>query len=274
MIKRYFLLSIRRLLIWLVLLVVYSVALYLLLPPQYTARFSWRDEATAALTIIIGVLVGFHNRASHDRWWEGRKLWGQLVNDSRNLALKARQLVGLEGAEAGELARLVSGFAHALRLHLRTGARLQDVPGFDAEPGQPPHVPIWLAGRVFERLVEWRRQGRIDGFTFLSLDQHARALMDVCGACERIRNTPLPPSQTGLLRVYLVIYLALTPILMVKTLGPLGIIVFVFGAYLLLAFEFSCRAMEEPFGTDPDDLDLDRYCKTIEDSARNILTPG
>jgi putative membrane protein len=135
-------------------------------------------------------------------------------------------------------------------------------------------VPSWLAGLLFQRLAEWRQQGRIDGYTFLSLDQHARVWMDVCGACERIRNTPLPPSQTGLLRVCLVIYLTLIPILMVKTLGPLGIIVFVFGAYLLLAFEFGCRAMEEPFGTDPDDLDLDRYCKTIEESTRNILTPS
>jgi putative membrane protein len=272
--KLYFWWSIRRVLIWLAALAVYSVALYLILPGQFTPLFSWRDEATAALSIIIGVLVAFHNRASHDRWWEGRKLWGQLVNDSRNLALKARRLVALDGPEAGEFTRLLSGFAHALRLHLRTGVRLQNVPGFETEPDQPQHVPSWLAGMLFERLAEWRQQSRIDGFTFLSLDQHARALMDVCGACERIRNTPLPPSQTALLRVYLVIYFALTPILMVRTLGPLGIIVFLFGAYLLLAFEFSCRAMEEPFGTDPDDLDLDRYCKTIEESARNILTPG
>jgi putative membrane protein len=272
--KLYFWVSIRRVLIWLAVLAAYSVALYFLLPPQYVFPFGWRDEATAALGIIIGVLVAFHSRASHDRWWEGRQLWGRLVNDSRNLALKARHFVGLEGAEAGDLARLVGGFAHSLRLHLRTGARLQDVPGFDSEPDHPQHVPAWLAGLVFQRLTDWRRQGLIDGYTFLSLDQHARVLMDVCGACERIRNTPLPPSQTALLRVCLAVYLLLTPLLMVKKLGPLGIFVFVFGSYLLLAFEFSCRAMEDPFGTDPDDLDLDRYCKTIEESTRNILTPG
>ena len=109
--KLYFLLSTRHLLIWLVLLTVYSVAVYLLLPPQYTVPFSWRDEATAALGFIVAVFVGFHSRASHGRWWEGRKLWGQLVNDSRNLALK--------GAEAREFARLVGGLAHALRLGLR-----------------------------------------------------------------------------------------------------------------------------------------------------------
>src|SRR5215831_799107 len=99
--KLYFWWSIRRVLIWLAVLALYSAALYLILPRQFTPLFSWRDEATAALSVIIGVLVAFHNRASHDRWWEGRKLWGQLVNASRNLALKGRQLVALEGAEAG-----------------------------------------------------------------------------------------------------------------------------------------------------------------------------
>jgi putative membrane protein len=270
--KQYFWVSIRRVLVWMAVLAVYSVALYLILPQRYAPLFSWRDEAAGALTVVVGILVAFHSRASHERWWEGRRLWGQLVNDSRNLALKARRLVSLERAEADELARLLSGFAHALRLHLRRGTQLQEVPGFEAEPDQPQHLPAWLAGLIFERLADWRRQGRIDGFTFLSLDQHVRALMDVCGGCERIRNTPLPPSLTTLLRVCLVIYLGLTPILMLRRLGLLGIMVFMLGSYLLLAFEFGCRAMEEPFGTEPDDLALDRYCNTIAESIKTILS--
>src|SRR5262249_18432638 len=81
-----------------------------------------RGEGITVLNgVVLGVLMVFRNNAAYDRWWEGRKLWGQLVNDTRNLCLAARSLAAPEAEEARELGRALIGFAHALRLHLRGG---------------------------------------------------------------------------------------------------------------------------------------------------------
>src|SRR5262249_44411138 len=163
------------------------------------------------------------------------------------------------------------GFAHALRLHLRGGGTLAEVPGFAGDPRHPAHVPAFLAHLVYDRIARWRASGRIDGFALRSLLDLARGLMDVCGACERIRNAPLPYSYRALLRHGTLLFSVLAPIYTVRAYGPWGLPVLALVFYFVVGVEVVAEDIENPFGYDGDDLSLDAYCKVVESSVAELL---
>jgi ion channel-forming bestrophin family protein len=228
-------------------------------------------EASILSGIILSILLGFRNNAADSRWWEARKLWGQLVNDSRNFSLKVAAHPMLGADDRSAVARLLVGFAHALKLRLRGVGDLAAVPGFDHDELAASHVPQSLAGRLFELLNAWRTAGKIDGYDLLAFDVHARGLMDVCGACERIRGTPLAASYRALLRIGIGVYLFISPIYVVRDFGRWAVPIVVLVAFFLLGVEMVAHDVEEPFGAEGDDLPLDRYCETIEASMREVL---
>ncbi len=232
---------------------------------------NWSGLTTLSNTIVLGVLLQFRNRESYDRWWEARRLWGQLVNDSRNLCLKVATLPGLASDDRGELGHLVVGFAVALKNHLRGGKPLQAVPGFEADPIAAAHVPLEFATRTMALLRTWRIAGKVTEIDLLLLDPHARGQSDVLGACERIKSTPLPLSYRSLLRHGLVLYLLTSPWMIVDEIGWWGIPAIALMAYFMLGIELTAEDVEEPFGRDGDDLTLSTYCETIRKSVDAVL---
>jgi putative membrane protein len=232
---------------------------------------SWTNEFAVVNALVIGVLVGFRTKTAYDRWWEGRNLWGALTNASRNLCLKAVALADPPPEDRRELLRLVAGFPFALMRHLRGTVVLQEVPGFEKESAGPAHVPAELAGRVFALLAHWRRAGRIDGHAQQLLDPLASTLMDICGACEKIRNTPLMWSYLTLLRHGLVIGLLMIPWQLSFAIGFWAIPGVVLMVYFLVGIELIAEEVEQPFGFDGDDLPLERYGATIRANAAEIL---
>ena len=231
----------------------------------------WADEFAAVNGLVLSVLIGFRTKAAYDRWWEGRVLWGKLVNDSRNLCLKAVALADPPEDDRRLLARIAAGFPIALMWTLRGPVKLQDIPGFETEAGNPGHVPADLARRAVALLQAWRDDGRIDGHALQVLDTHAAAYMDVAGACERIRNTPLPDSYLTLLRHGLVLGLLLLPWSLSDNLGLWVVPVMALVVYFLIGVELIAEAVEQPFGFDGDDLPLERYCTNIRRNALDIL---
>lgn len=231
----------------------------------------WGGISTILNAIVLGVLLQFRNRESYDRWWEARRLWGQLVNDSRNFILKATALPGLADADRRDLGRLIVGFAVALKNHLRDGKPLQAVPGFETDPATPSHVPLELAGHLAVLLRTWRVDRKITEIDLLLLDPHARGQADVLGACERIKTTPLPASYRSLLRHGLVLYLLTSPWLVVDEIGFWAIPAIGLLAYFMLGIELTVEDVEEPFGHDGDDLALTTYCETIRKSVDAVL---
>lgn len=249
----------------------YAAAVYWLetLAPGRTVE--WADEFAAINGLVISILIGFRTKTAYDRWWEGRNLWGQLTNHSRNLCLKAVALADPPEEDRATLARLVAGFPVALMWHLRGPFTLRDVPGFSKDEAAPPHVPAALAGRVMALVAGWRRANRIDGHAQQLLDLHAAAYMDIAGACEKIRNTPLPDSYLTLLRHGLVLGLALLPWNLGYNLGVWVVPVFALVVYFLIGVELIAEEVEQPFGFDGDDLPLERFCETIRKNAGDIL---
>jgi putative membrane protein len=235
----------------------------------------WGGAAGVLNTIILSLLLGFRNRAAYDRWWEARRLWGQLTNDSRNLAWKLAAFLPSEVLARSPAAALLGAFPEALKRHLRgQSPRLADLAGFELEGDDPEHVPSYLAGRLYAVVAEWKRDGYVDEAVLRILDPHLRALLDVCGACERIRNTPLAPSYKSLLRTGLALNVLADPWYALPETGPWGIPIFLLVCLFLLGVELIDSVVEEPFGRERDDLDLDRYCQTIRDSVRMSLPAG
>ncbi len=209
-----------------------------------------RGSAAAAInTLILGLLMSFRNRTAYDRWWEARGLWGQLTNDSRNLAAKLAAFIPEEVLAGSRVAEYLAGFAEALKRHLRDEApRLRDLPGLEHETADPAHVPLYLARRLFAIVADWKRAGHLDGATLWVLDVHLRGLLDVCGACEKIRHTPLSPSYKNLLRTGLLLNVLTEPWLTMPEIGFWGVPVFLLVCFFLLGVELIDSVVEEPFG--------------------------
>jgi len=261
----------RRLLIFVVLIAVYGGFVYAVVEIEHLPHIDWGAESTIMNGLVLGFLLSFRNNHAYDRWWEARKLWGQLVNDSRNLALKVRALTEIEESDRQAIASLLIKFASELERHLRSEkAPANSAPERGASPKRM-HEPVKIVAEIYQTLFKWRQAGSLDGWSLLWLDGHVKSLMDICGACERIRYTPLSSSYRALLRHGIALYVVISPFYLIEDTGPASYPVFIMAVYFLLGIEMVAEDIEEPFQAGGDNLPLERYAATIESSVREIL---
>lgn len=259
--------------IWLIVasLGVYSAAVLLVDSYYLNHVKTISSELHGVLGLILGLLLVFRTNTSYDRWWEGRKLWGQLVNDSRNLAIKVQTCVRAAAIEKHQLGNWLIDFAYALKGHLRGGIQLNKLPGFENATERPQHVPAYVAGRIYDQLERWRQANQLGGFELWFLDQHAGSLMVVCGACERIQKTPISISYRWYIRQSIAIYLITLPWGLLEVFGNWTIPAMVMLSYFMIGVELIAEEIEDPFGHGEDDLLLDDICHTIEKSVHEIM---
>lgn len=253
-----------------------AVALYAAIVELIDQFFLNRVETVGAefhgfLGLILGTLLVFRTNTSYDRWWEGRKLWGQLVNDCRNLAIKVQACVRADSADKQRLGRWLSDFALALKGHLQGGVRLAELPGFGAATEQPEHVPAYISTRIYDQIEAWRQSDQVGGFELLFLDPHAASLMNICGACERIQKSPISISYRWFIRQMIVIYLITLPWGLMENFGWWTVPAAAMLAYFMIGVEMIAEVIEDPFGVTEDDLLLDELCQTIDRSMVDIL---
>jgi putative membrane protein len=230
-----------------------------------------RPEFHGFLGLILGTLLVFRTNTSYDRWWEGRKLWGQLVNDSRNLAIKVQTCVRASEDEKRRLGSWLCDFAWALKGHLQSGVRLSDLSGFKTDTAHPNHVPSYISGRIYDQFEAWRQNDQLGGFELLFLDQHASSLMNICGACERIQKSPISVSYRWFIRQSIALYLLTLPWGLVESFRWWDVPATALLGYFMIGVEMIAEEIEDPFGESEDDLRLDDLCKSIERSVNSIL---
>ena len=223
------------------------------------------------LALVMGGLLVFRTNTAYDRWWEGRKLWGQLVNDSRNLAIKIQTCVQADRSEKQLLARRLISFSFALKGHLRDDITLQQLDGFESDLEHPQHVPAYICSTIYTQLETWRRAELLGRIELLFLDTHAAALMNICGACERIRKTPISKSWRFFIRQILAIYLLSLPWGFAEDMGIWTIPLMLFVSYFMIGMESIAEDIEQPFGYGEDDLKLDEICESIRKSVLEIV---
>ncbi|MBN73718.1 MAG: hypothetical protein CME32_31065 [Gimesia sp.] len=221
--------------------------------------------------LVLGLLLVFRTNSSYARWWEARKLWGKLVNISRNMAIKFRELTNFTKQELRELADLLVAFPEALRDHLREDDDFSMFPELEQIDPPPRHIPAYIADLIYRRVIGWKRTGLIDGDELRIIDSETRELMEICGACERIRRTRLSPSYRTFVRHCITLYLLTLPWGLVEEFKFWTVPMTVIMAYFMIGIEVIAHSVEEPFGLDEDDLDLDGLCITIRSTVNEIL---
>jgi putative membrane protein len=250
---------------------------YSLLPMFLAERRWWQPLNLAPLmdaviAFALGILLLFRMNRAYDRWWEARTLWGTLVNVSRNLAIKARELARPGPEDRALTRKLIVGFCYALKHHLTDGGHLRDVPDFQDTERDPDHVPSYLSGRIYALLQRWRAEGRIGDADMWMLDREARVLMDVCGGCEKIKNTLPSQSFPVLVRQALVLYLLYLPWSFAPDFGIWAFPIAIAIAYFIIATEGIAFYVERPFGDTEDHLDLKSICVGIDMSVTEVLS--
>ncbi|MBN8660569.1 MAG: hypothetical protein LCH63_03475 [Candidatus Melainabacteria bacterium] len=262
-----------RVWVYLAVMTVYCVLVEWVAGRNFNSRVMKEAGAAAFSSAVLGLLLVFRTNTAYDRWWEGRKLWGQLVNDSRNLCLKIYHLHGLPTIEKVRLGELVITFAYSLKHHLRNTKPSRRLPGLqDLPTDKNVNIPVFVANKMFDIVYEWQNKEKIDGFARLQLDYHMRAFMDILGACERIKNSPLALSYRAFMRQGIAINLIALPWYVLPEFELLwSLPLILIGAYFLIGLELIAEDIEEPFGKDGDDLPLDTICNTIQNTVSDIL---
>jgi ion channel-forming bestrophin family protein len=223
----------------------------------------------ALVGVAIGLLLVFRTNVSYDRYWEGRRMWGNIINASRDLGRGAAVHLADDPARRDAVLGWTAAFAHAVMEHLQDRSGIGPVarrlpPDRVAEVEAARSVPLAAATRIGVELRSARDAGLISDIILAHLDLDVRQLIDALGACERIKRSPMPFAYVVHLRRVLLIYCMTLPFGLVRDFGWGTVIDTLLVTYVFFGVEEIGVQIENPFGTDPNDLPLERFCATIE----------
>jgi putative membrane protein len=227
------------------------------------------------LGFVISLLLVFRTNTAYERWWEGRKLWGALLNCSRNMSMRLHVLLRDEPEHMKSLKTLLINYPYALKNHLRNLVSDNndelDTTYHISGLAKHKHIPVYISDSIYSRLQELNKKGVINTENFISLGTDWQQLMEICGACERIKNTPIPFSYSTFIKKFLIIYIFTLPIAYGPSLGYYAVPIVAFIFYVLTSLELIAEEIENPFGTDDNDLPLDEIAKNIRVSVETIM---
>jgi ion channel-forming bestrophin family protein len=228
------------------------------------------------LGFVISMLLVFRTNTAYDRWWEGRRQWGTLVNCSRNLAIKINSYLPADDAMNRKFFRkIIPLFARVLKTHLQAETtRLAldtephpEIPDFD----HTRHVPVQVAAVMSAKLDRLYKQNVISGEQYININADVTAFMDVCGACERIKNTPIPYSYRTFIKKFIFLYIITLPIGLSFVLHYMLIPVVALAFYVLASLELIAEEIEDPFGNDDNDLPMEKMAANIRKNVEDII---
>ena len=240
----------------------------------------WLELSTTPFTIVglaLSIFLGFRNQACYQRWWEGRILWGRLVNAARTYSRQVLTLMGGDDPEVRVLQKQLIyrmiAFTHALRLHLRGQTTWEELGMFVlaaerqslAEERNKPMAILHMMGQRHRTALD---RAWVDVFHLPILEATLTELMTIQGACERIKNTPVPVSYSELTHRIVALYVLLLPLAFVGNIGYLAPVAVVIVAYAFLGLDAVGSQIENPFEEDPNDLPLSQLSRMIENDLR------
>lgn len=228
--------------------------------------------------IALAIFLGFRNTVSYDRFWEGRKLWGALLNDTRSLAQQVHNFIPSDEKHTSEkiiFMKQMAGMVYALNHQLRYTDAMPEMrkmlsPELAGKLEDTEYKPVIIMRELGAQINQWRVRGTIDTILQATMDRNLANFSDVIGGCERIANTPIPFSYDVLLHRTIYIYCFLLPLGFVDSLGWFAPFIITFVAYTFTALEAIADELEDPFGYMPNDLALDALSANIERSISEI----
>ncbi|MES2559066.1 MAG: bestrophin family ion channel [Bacteroidota bacterium] len=254
----------RRLLPSMFLVAIYATGIAVLEIEIWDLRYKSTTALHSLLGMVISLLLVFRTNTAYERWWEGRKLWGSLVNSSRNLAMKLNAMIAADDiVSRNELQRLIALYPEVLKLHLR-----------DSKHEAYSHIihqPNAVAYDILKYINELYKQQKLTGDQLIILNTELNTMADVCGACERIRKTPIPYSYSMFLKKFIFVYVMTIPFGFIREFGYLIIPAVTFVFYVLVSLEIIAEEIEDPFGEDSNDLPTDEIALTISNNTAEIF---
>ena len=224
------------------------------------------------LGFVISLLLVFRTNTAYDRWWEGRKAWGSIVNDSRSLSAKLSSLK-LGAEEKQKLNNLIVLFAFSVKNHLRN-KHIQDDAECTIDVSSihlAGHQPLQVQQELRAAIEEIRNNNQMSPECWLATQRDLDSLVASLGICERIKNTPIPFSYSLFIKKFIFIYVVTMPLAFVPLFGYLSAFISTFVFYALVSMELLAEEIEDPFGGDENDLPTDQICLTIQNNSQQIF---
>ncbi|MBC8103966.1 MAG: hypothetical protein H7Z41_15440 [Cytophagales bacterium] len=273
-----------------------EVALYGFLAVVVTVLYKVQNVSAIALSAapltLIGtaltILYGFRTNSAYDRWWEARILWGAIVNQSRTMARQAlafpmtasdpdKSAMGKEISPwQREMIYCQIAFVNALRCRLRKQETLTEIAPFLSADlmetvRNAKNIPIAILNHMATRLKDAAREGQLDPFRFVAMNQTLAELTDLQGGCERIKNTPFPRQYETFPRLFVYIYCAVLPFGLIKDTGWYTPLLSTVLSFIFIALDAIGTNIESPFENTIHDTPLTSLCRTIEIDLRQML---
>ena len=269
--------------------IVGRVAVFVLWALCVTALLQWGGPWVQWLRIpgtchgivggALGLLLVFRTNASYDRFWEGRKLWGGIVNETRNLVRSSATLLSGEPETIRELTLYTIAFAWSAKSRLQGRKELGPVvtelsAGAASRLLAAEHVPLAVCRHISQVLEAARVRGTIDSYRLGLIDQNTQLLMDYLGGCERIHATPLPYAYAVHLRRALIFFFLTLPFALAADYGWSTVPAMLITCYIFFGIEEIGVEIEDPFGDDTNDIPLEQICASIERVLRDAALRG
>lgn len=234
------------------------------------------ETGHALIGAFLGLLLVFRTNSSYDRFWEGRKQWGAIVNECRNLARSASTFIRGDQELVKRLILWTAAFPYATMRRLRgksdLGSFADSLPPEESRQVQnAQHVPLAVSRRISALIAAAKNRGLVSEYVAMSIDQNVQLLIDYMGACERIHNTPIPYAYMVHLRRAIILYCWTLPFALLDRFGWMTILVVLLVAYTLYGIEEIGVEIEDPFGEDENDLPLEQICQTIEKNLTGVI---
>ena len=216
------------------------------------------------ISISISVFLGFRNNTAWLRYWEARKLWGDLLIVSRSLMREVINTTNTSAEEKNVVLDLIVTYCTTLKAKLRHGP----VPISRALDYQHLTTPC---NALLQNVGQWLYQHRPNDFVYRNFNHYLNQMSTIQGGCERISNTPIPYAYSLLLHRTVGIFCAVYPLLLIHDFGVLTLLFSIFTTYALLALDAIATELEDPFGTEDNDLPLNAICNAIEIDLREMV---
>ena len=240
---------------------------------ENTEPFDSLMQVYSLVGFALSLLLVFRTNTAYDRWWEGRKKWGELVNNTRNLSLKINTVCANK-EDRKYFKRMISNYPFAMKEHLRSGVDLNQLDLTEEERNEISnydHKPNYILKRIYERLQGLKEDGALSEEGYIVVDTNMKTFSDIIGACERIKNTPIPYSYSIFFKKFIFIYVTTLPLAFVNSFGYYSSLVSIFVFYILVSMEILAEEIEDPFGMDDNDLPTDGLSQKIKDNVHEIL---
>jgi putative membrane protein len=228
------------------------------------------NQMHGMLGFVISLLLVFRTNTAYDRWWEGRKLWGNLVNNSKNLAMKLSGMLTEE--DKAFFRKMIPDYALILHQHLNnedTSKQLFD--DLDLEIDHHKHKPNQVAKMMINKINTLYIEKKISGDQLIILNSELQSFTEICGACERIKNTPIPYSYSAFIKKFIFFYVMTLPFGYAFSLGYYVVPVVIFIFYVLASLELIAEEIEDPFGGDDNDLPTAKMAFNIRKHVAELL---